>query len=132
MIAFKTRYTVATLLYCGMIFALSSQSEPPAGDWGLLDLPGMDKVAHGILYAGLAGLVSLGLWRSNETPRAPVLFWLPILFAVLYGLSDEVHQLYVPGRTFEWMDLLADGLGATMVQVPLFAYLRLAAKSGGR
>ena len=132
MIAFKKRYAVATLLYCGMIFTLSSQSEPPAADWGLLDLPGMDKVAHGILYAGLAGLVSFGLRRSNETVRAPVHFWIPVLFASLYGLSDEVHQLYVPERSFDWMDLLADGLGATIVQVPLCANLWPGAKSRGR
>ena len=131
MIAFKKRYAVATLLYCGAIFALSSQSQPPAGDWSFLDLPGMDKVAHGILYAGLAGVVSVGLWRSNETVRAPVHFWIPVLFALLYGLSDEVHQNYVPERSFDWMDLLADGVGATIVQVPLCAYLWPEAKHRG-
>ena len=93
MIAFKKRYAVATLIYCGVIFSLSSQSEPPAADWGFLDLSGMDKVAHGSLYAGLAAVVSLGIRRSNETVRAPVHFWIPVLFALLYGLSDEVHQI---------------------------------------
>ncbi len=131
MIAFKKRYAVATLLYCGVIFALSSRSEPPGADWGFFALPKMDKVAHGILYAGLAGVVSLGIRRSNETVRAPVQFWIPVVFALLYGLSDEIHQLYVPERSFDWMDLLADGLGATIVQVPLCAYLWPKAKSRG-
>ncbi|MCD6268587.1 MAG: VanZ family protein, partial [Deltaproteobacteria bacterium] len=30
---------------------------------------------------------------------------------LLYGLSDEIHQYYVPNREFSWMDLLADGAG---------------------
>ena len=131
MIAFKKRYAVATLLYCGVIFALSAQSEPPGTEWSFLDLPGIDKVAHAILYAGLAGVVSLGIWRSNESVRAPIRFWIPVLFALLYGLSDEIHQIYVPERSFDWMDLLADGVGATIVQVPLFAYLRPDAKHRG-
>ena len=131
MITFRKRYAVATLLYCGVIFMLSSRSAPPGAHWEFLDLPGADKVGHGILYAGLAGVVSLGIWRSNERVRVPVHFWIPVLFALLYGLSDEVHQIYVPERSFVWMDLLADGVGATIVQVPLFAYLWPEAKSRG-
>lgn len=33
------------------------------------------------------------------------------LFSFLYGLSDEWHQSFVPGRQVELGDLLADGIG---------------------
>ncbi|MDK1020852.1 MAG: VanZ family protein [Candidatus Hydrogenedentes bacterium] len=110
-----------------MIFLLSSQSDPRAADWGFLAFPGADKLVHGLLYAGLAAVVSVGVWRSNETIRASLHFWIPITFAVIYGFSDEVHQIYVPERTFDWMDLLADGVGATIVQAALCGYLWTAA-----
>ncbi len=128
----KKRYICATVLYCGLIFLLSSQSGSTATDWGFLSFPGVDKLVHGVLYAGLAALVSVGVWRSNETIRASLHFWIPIAFAVIYGFSDELHQIYVPERTFDWMDLLADGLGATIVQVPLCGYLWTAAARQAR
>ncbi len=128
----KKRYICATVLYCGLIFLLSSQSDPTAADWGFLAFPGADKLAHGILYAGLAAVVSVGVWRSNQSIRASLHFWIPITFAVIYGFSDEVHQIYVPERTFDWMDLLADGVGATIVQVALCGYLWTAAARRAR
>ena len=117
----KKRYICATVLYCGLIFLLSSQSDPRAADWGFLAFPGADKLVHGLLYAGLAAVVSVGVWRSNETIRASLHFWIPITFAVIYGFSDEVHQIYVPERTFDWMDLLAllkDGYFPDFCEVP--------------
>ncbi len=129
MIRLKKRYIYATVLYCGLIFLLSAQSDPPAPGWSLLAFSGVDKLAHGVLYAGLAAVVSVGIWKSNETIRASLHFWIPVAFAVVYGLSDEIHQIYVPERTFDWMDLLADGVGATIVQVPLCRYLRAVARA---
>lgn len=34
-----------------------------------------------------------------------------VFFGVLCALGDEVHQLYVPGRTFQWEDILSDIFG---------------------
>ena len=33
------------------------------------------------------------------------------LFAAAYGLSDELHQHFVPGRQADWLDWLADAGG---------------------
>ena len=39
--------------------------------------------------------------------------WLALLCGcVIYGLSDEVHQLFVVGRYFEVSDLIADAVGS--------------------
>jgi len=119
MLKMKLRYVGATVLYCGMIYWMSSQSSPPTGDWSLFSFPAADKLAHALLYAGLTTIVSFGLWRSNESLRPALQFWLPVVFSVFYGLSDEIHQLYVAERNFDLMDLLADGIGATIVQVAL-------------
>jgi VanZ family protein len=70
---------------------------------------------HFALFGGLAGLVALGLVRSNgpALPRRALILW-PVAFATLYGLTDEIHQLFVPQRTFDLLDLLADAAGATI------------------
>ncbi|HZW99993.1 MAG TPA: VanZ family protein [Trueperaceae bacterium] len=84
----------------GLIFWLSST--PDAG--GVLGfLPtGSDKVLHGVAFLVLAGLLTVATGR-------PVV---ATALAVAYGVSDEVHQLFVPGRTADVADLVADALGA--------------------
>lgn len=37
-----------------------------------------------------------------------------ILLATLYGVTDEFHQLFVPGRSADRYDVLADCLGASL------------------
>jgi VanZ family protein len=42
---------------------------------------------------------------------------LAIVTASVYGITDEVHQLFVPFRESSWQDWLADTVGATIVAV---------------
>ena len=104
------------MLYCAALFVLSADTSPPQP--GFLP-PGADKLAHAILYAGLAAVVSLGIRRGRSVVSAPVQFWAPFLFAALYGASDEVHQLFVPNRSFEVADIVADASGALAIQLAL-------------
>jgi len=94
------------------IFWLSSQSDPvPRAPW----FPCADKIAHAMLYGGLAGLVYVGMRRSDKQYSDRALSYLPVVFAVIYGLTDEVHQYFVPRRTFCILDLVADAAGAWAV-----------------
>jgi VanZ family protein len=117
----KPVYIVFTVLYCAGIFWLSSQPVP-------LDVkppfPGADKVAHALLYAGLAGIVSVGLHRSPGPRASGAQHLVPIVFALVYGLSDEIHQIFVPNRSFDLLDLLADLVGAAAMQAILWAVWR--------
>jgi len=102
------------VLYCGLIFALSSVSAVPA-------LPGgvSDKAAHALLYSGLGFLVARGV--SGGVAATPSLRHAAVVigFAAAYGLSDEIHQLFVPHREFDITDMAADvaggGLGAAVL-----------------
>ena len=89
------------------IFLLSSQESLPSLPGGLTDYTG-----HFIGYAILGGLVLRGLagaaWRG-VTPRAG---WLAVVAASAYGVTDEVHQLFVPGRSATVQDWIADTCGA--------------------
>ena len=92
-----------------LIFVLSSIS-------GLGPIPGGvdDGVAHALQYAVLAALLLRGLagarWRGVRVRAAA----LAVLLATLYGVTDEAHQWFVPGRTAEVTDLVADALGAAV------------------
>lgn len=118
------RYILATGFYCVFIWILSSRSEP-----GDLELPfmfeGIDKVGHMALYGGLAAVVSLGLRKSRSGVSAWAQVFVPILFATVYGVTDECHQYFVPMRHFDIVDLMADMAGATAVQCALcYRWLR--------
>jgi len=43
---------------------------------------------------------------------------------IAYGLSDELHQKLVPGRTCDAFDFLADCLGVILVQTGIWLYLK--------
>ena len=118
----KARYWLLTALYCAGIFALSSRSQVP--DPGF-SFPHLDKAAHFVVYAGLATVVSVGRRRSgNSAGWRGLLF--PVFFALAYGLTDEVHQRFVAQRTFDLLDLAADGAGALAASALLAAWWRRA------
>lgn len=116
----KFPYFMMIATWCLALFWLSSQSEPPIPTDPLFSFPGADKIVHGALYAVLAGLVSFGIRRSNDDPAFSIQWYAPVGFAILYGMSDEWHQSFVPNRSPDGWDLLADGIGATFIQLVLY------------
>lgn len=120
------RYYVAITLYCGLIFWLSNQSNPPTPD---ISFPGQDKVAHIVLFGGLSGLISLGLHRAARPVSPWVLRFAPVLFVFAYGALDEIHQFFTPERTPDLLDLLADVTGAVLAHGLLSAYFRRQSRS---
>lgn len=99
--------------YAGLIFYLSAQSHPDE------DLPSFfgsvnDKVLHAMEYAGLGGLCYRAFrWGAGRSMAVRALFF-AILTASLYGVTDEIHQLYVPLRDSSWQDWLADLAGSAL------------------
>jgi VanZ family protein len=102
------------VLYCALIFALSSVSTVPPLPAGM-----SDKTAHAILYSGLGLLVARALAGGLGRPVPLRVVVLVLVFAALYGLSDEFHQRFVPHREFDLKDMAADvvggGLGAGLL-----------------
>ena len=128
----RRRYIVATALYCAFLFALSSDSNPPNLQFPW-QIAGLDKCIHAALYAVLGTIVSLGMRRSGKPVSPWAQCFVPILFAALYGVSDEVHQLFVPNRTFDVGDMLADIAGPALAQAGLcYAYWRNVAPLTGK
>ena len=67
------------------------------------------KAAHFGVYLVLGILVSNGL-ICNSIPR-PKAIILALIVCVLYAISDEFHQLFVPGRSGQVSDVLLDSTG---------------------
>ncbi len=100
-----------TLAYCAFIFWMSSGPAPLPKPMSLF---GMDKLLHAGAYGVLACIVLAGMRRSGRGWGRPALFLLPLLFASLYGVTDEIHQYFVPTRQFDPFDALANAFGAVL------------------
>lgn len=72
-------------------------------------IPGLDKLVHFVEYALLAALWS---WALAPRLAARPVFIASVIISFLYGVADEIHQLFVPGRSFEVGDILANCAGA--------------------
>ena len=101
-------YWGPVVVYCLAIFLQSSFSTPAAVPTFYMS----DKLLHAAAYAVMAILFyrALGPHPSGNTPVKRAVF--SIAFTVLYGISDEFHQSFVPGRSPEWLDVAADAVGA--------------------
>lgn len=100
------------VLYASLIFTWSSYSKPPlVPKW---DIPNIDKLYHACEYAGLAWLLIRALQRTFPARPARQLILWGVLLTVGYGLTDELHQAFVPERTMSLYDALADAVGASM------------------
>lgn len=105
------------------IWLLSSSSAPGVP----IDvLPFRDRGAHFLAYGTLSFFVAHAPIRTGERRRARV--WLFAVYtAVLWGLLDEIHQAFVPGRSPDLVDLVADGLGASVGAFLRVLFVRRAA-----
>jgi VanZ family protein len=80
-------------------------------------LPGgvSDKTVHFWVYGFLALLLFRALAHGQVVGLTISRAFLTVLFSMLYGVSDEFHQAFVPGRTPDIHDVMADTLGAAGV-----------------
>lgn len=102
---------VPMVLTMGAIFFLSHQ---PGDNLSLYPLPGIDKLAHITVYSILAATVLFGLSEDLKRNDARKVILITVACCVVYGLSDEFHQYFIPGRSVSLFDLFADCGGAVM------------------
>ena len=109
------------LLYCALIFTLSSMSQPPAPDYGF---GWSDKLNHAGAYA-IMQILAIRASR-HVFPDRPAGWRMAaaLLFTSFFGLTDEIHQWYVPGRSCDLADWVADFAGAGVVTLVAAGYRR--------
>lgn len=116
----KIFYWLPALLYMGLIYYLSSFPAPGAVQAVPIILK--VKLVHLVEY----GLLSALLWGAliKTTGLKPgEIAALAIMLTILYGATDELHQVFVPFRTGSNVDLVVNGIGAAMMQAAIF-YMR--------
>jgi len=99
--------------YMIFIFFISSISVFPDSIQDISKLVS-DFVIHIILYLIFGFLCFRAFFFSNLRSR---LFFSVIMFSFIFAISDEIHQLFVPGRSFSMLDLLADFIGIITSQI---------------
>lgn len=104
--------------YMLLIWGLSSIPHPFVLD----RLPFQDKGAHFLEYGVLAALMAHAFNGTRPALRARTLFAIAWAATAFWGLLDEIHQAYVPGRVADALDLLADSLGGLAGTIAYIAY----------
>jgi VanZ family protein len=87
--------------WAAVIFAASTRAQ--VIDVG--GVAGLDKLVHFVVY----GLLGVLICRTGRGVWSAVL---AVLLASAYGATDEWHQSFVPSRSAEVADWLADTIGA--------------------
>lgn len=103
------RFWFPLLAYSGIIFILSSLK----GSDIQMSFSVWDKLEHAVEYAVLGFLAARAFnfsWRF--TPK--LLWFTAVVFCVMYGISDEFHQSFVPGRDASLGDVVADSIGGML------------------
>lgn len=112
------RYWGPLGLYAALIFAVSAQSHPDETLPSFLMEAG-DKLLHGLEYAVFGALCYRAFRWGTTDPWRTHAVALAVTAASAYGLTDEIHQWFVPYRESSWQDWLADTAGGG---VGIFAF----------
>lgn len=79
------------------------------------------KSAHCLEFTGLAFLLSWAVLFTKGKANIVI----PFIIASLYGVSDEVHQIFVEGRSCELRDWAIDSLGAVLGVIGFIVILKI-------
>lgn len=66
------------------------------------------KLAHFTEYL-ILGFLTINMLDKNDISKK---YLLSILICIIYATSDEIHQIFVPGRTCQIKDILIDSIGS--------------------
>jgi VanZ family protein len=97
------------LLWMGTVLVLSSL---PGSTLPRVTIPNIDKIVHYSEYFIMAILFMRAMVSSADN-RLTIQAVLVTLFIItFFAAFDEIHQLYIPGRSCDILDYAADMLGA--------------------
>ncbi len=112
-------YRWPVVVYCIAIYV---QSAFPT-DTGITAFPGSDKILHFAGYALFTLLTIRMLHAEDFRPATGDMIITAVAFSVFYGITDEIHQLFVPGRCFELFDVAADAAGSMAAGVASYRFI---------
>lgn len=103
----------------GLIVILSSQKQLPNIQKFFINA---DKIAHFGVYFVLGVLISIAV-ISNSNKSNLIKIIIISLIGIFFAISDEFHQYYVPNRTPDVFDFIADIIGIVF-SLFLFSFIK--------
>ncbi|MFH1709611.1 MAG: VanZ family protein [bacterium] len=105
------KYWIPAILYMALLFYLSSRPAPAELD--LIPVIAKLKLVHIIEYGILYFLLWYAITKTTAYSKIEV-FILALFATILYGLTDEFHQIFVAGRSAKLIDIVANGVGGVL------------------
>lgn len=96
---------IPPIAWAALLFVLSGGNPPQVAP----PIPYVDKVAHFVAYSAFGVLLARAMAAGAPGGRRTIVA--AGLIATAYGITDEYHQSFTPGRFVEVADAVADALG---------------------
>ena len=109
--------TILTLISASLIFYISSITFP-AGDGSSGPYA---IIYHFTAFSYLTLFLLISLTKGK--PNKPLII-MGIIFAIIYGISDEIHQLFVPGRFASIKDIIINSFGILLTSLAYSNYIK--------
>lgn len=123
-IKYLIKYWLPVIIYMSFIYYLSSLSNPikeiiPISLFSYFDFKRF--IYHIVEYGVLSLLLYRTLKITSKNPQT-----LAVLIAIVYAITDEMHQYFVPGRISSVFDVSIDSFGAIAMQsiINLYNFLK--------
>jgi len=104
-------YYLPLILYAVVIYGFSCLHKVPLPH---LDKLSTDKIYHAIEFSILGYLLMRVMNFKLSGKSVWIMVVITTIIGALYGISDEIHQYYVPGRYFSYWDMAADTVGSLL------------------
>lgn len=105
------KYWLPPVIWAGVIFTFSSFPTVQTSEFYLGDFF-IKKSAHIIEYGILATLIYRAL-NTLKIAHKKIMFY-SVVAAMIYGMTDEIHQMFTPGRGPTIRDVIIDTIGASI------------------
>jgi len=102
----RLKFFIPAFAWAAIIFSVSAIPDLPTTTFGFKMI---DKIAHFGEFFILGIFIAHAL--SKQSLRTINVFLISACISALYGISDEFHQFFVPGRQMDGLDMLADIIG---------------------
>ena len=126
---------VLVVICMGIIFFLSAQNGEESSDLSgsfvmallkglgiVIDEGILRSIAHCLEFMGLSVLIFNAVYVTWFLKITPIIAFLG---TVLYAITDEIHQIFVPERAFQISDILVDSTGALIGVIASFIILKV-------
>jgi VanZ family protein len=117
----KIPYAWLALVYAVLILIVSSIPDLKTPQLGFEN---QDKLYHFIEYSIFSVLLFFALLNSNKNFLRKNVLLISLLIGASFGILDELHQKFIPGRTADILDFTADFVGVALIQVCFWIYHR--------